>query len=301
MGEWWKSLTEFFANEHAVLAVRVGVMALAGLLLTWGVAIGIGRMFERKTGPGQAKVIRRVVLYAGIIVVILSALHQLGVDLSVLLGAAGILTVAIGFASQTSASNIISGLFLLGEQPFVLGDVIQVGPTTGELVSIDLLSVKIRTFDNLMVRVPNELLLKSTVVNLSKYPIRRMDIQFGVSYHEDIERVREVLTMLAHEHPLCLDEPGPVLLPQDFGEFGLRLQFSVWVTRENFLEVRKVLQSSVLAALRREGIEIPYPHRTLSPGEASRPFPIRIVTAEEEQAALREAAEAAQPRRDPAP
>jgi len=283
MGEWWVSIGEFVDNASAMLALKVCLMALAGLLLTWGAAAAVGRVFERKTGAAQAKVIRRVVGYAGVIVVVLSALHQVGIDLSVLLGAAGILTVAIGFASQTSASNVISGLFLLGEQPFVVGDVIQVGSTTGELVSIDLLSVKIRTFDNLLVRVPNELLLKSPLTNLTRYPIRRLDIQFGVSYHEDFERVRRVVTEVVHDHPLCLDEPAALLLPQDFGEFGLKLQFSVWVARENFLEVRKTMHVKLLDALRREKIEIPYPHRTLSPGEAARPFPIRIVSGPEEE------------------
>ena len=83
--------------------------------------------------------------------------------------AAGLLTVALGFAAQTSASNLISGLFLLGERPFVVGDVIRLASgITGEVVGIDLLSVKIRTFDNLLVRVPNETLLKSELTNLTR-------------------------------------------------------------------------------------------------------------------------------------
>jgi hypothetical protein len=88
--------------------------------------------------------------------VVAGALHQAGLKLGVLPGAAGILTVAIGFASQTSASNLISGLFVIAERPFVVGDIIRVAETTGEVLSVDLLSVKIRTFDNLYVRIPNE-------------------------------------------------------------------------------------------------------------------------------------------------
>ncbi|MFN9975907.1 MAG: mechanosensitive ion channel family protein, partial [Phycisphaerae bacterium] len=113
------------------------------------------------------------------------ALDSLGFDLKVLLGAAGILTVAVGFAAQTSASNLISGLFLMFERPFVVGNSIVIGDLRGEVVAIDMLSTKIRTFTNMMVRIPNETLVKSNIVNLSYFPIRRVDLEVGVAYSSD--------------------------------------------------------------------------------------------------------------------
>ncbi|MEZ4461280.1 MAG: mechanosensitive ion channel [bacterium] len=81
---------------------------------------------------------------------------------------------------------MISGLFLLGERPFVVGDTLQINDTVGEVVSIDLLSVTIRTFDNLAVRVPNETLLKTTFSEPDAFlPIRPLDILLGVAYRED--------------------------------------------------------------------------------------------------------------------
>ena len=85
---------------------------------------------------------------------LVSALVELGFSLGVLVGTAGILTVAIGFASQTSMSNLISGLFLIGEQSFAVGDIIKIDQITGVVLSIDLLSTKLRTFDNTYVRLP---------------------------------------------------------------------------------------------------------------------------------------------------
>ena len=92
------------------------------------------------TNHGQI-LLKRAIFYGIMILMSMSALRELGFDLSVILGAAGILSVAIGFASQTSASNLISGLFLMMERPFSIGDVIRVEQTTGEVISIDLLSV----------------------------------------------------------------------------------------------------------------------------------------------------------------
>ncbi|MFT6270035.1 MAG: small-conductance mechanosensitive channel [Alphaproteobacteria bacterium] len=132
-------------------------------------------------------------------------MKELGFDLSVVLGAAGIFSVAIGFASQTSASNLISGLFLMMERPFSVGDIIRVESTTGEVISIDLLSVKIRTFDNLFVRIPNESRIKTQVTTLTRFPIRRADLQIGIAYKEDIERVKEILNNVA-------TKPIPILI-----------------------------------------------------------------------------------------
>src|SRR5690606_20718837 len=149
---------------------------------------------------------------------------------------------SIGFASQTSASNLISGLFLVGEKPFQLGDIIKVGETVGEVLSIDLLSVKMRTFDNLFVRITNESLIKTEMTNLTRFPIRRFDMLVGVAYREDISKVRETLMQVANANPLCLDEPEPMFFFTGFGDSSLNIQFSVWVKRESFRDLRNTLQ-----------------------------------------------------------
>lgn len=219
----------------------------------------------------------RIITYLVILLFIIMALNAIGFSLGVLLGAAGILSVAIGFASQTSASNIISGLFLVAERPFSVGDMIRVGPTTGEVLSIDLLSVKLRTPDNLFVRLPNETLIKSEVTTLTRFPIRRIDMTVGVAYKEDIKRVRKILEAVAEANPLCLDEPKPLFIFLGFGESSLDMQFSVWVKRENFLLLKNSIHEEVKEAFDAEDIEIPFPHRSIYTGSITEPFPIRIM------------------------
>jgi small-conductance mechanosensitive channel len=220
-------------------------------------------------------ILRRVSFYGIAGLFAASALMELGFDLGVLLGAAGILTVAIGFASQTSASNVISGLFLLGERPFSVGDVIRVNGTTGEVLSVDLLSVKLRTFDNLFVRIPNETMIKTEVTNLRRFPIRRVDLQVGVAYKEDLRRVREVLLDVADRNPLCLEEPAPVIIFQGYGESSINHQFSVWAATDNYLELRNSIPLEIKEAFDEAGIEIPFPHRTLYTGAETDAFPVR--------------------------
>lgn len=277
MDQIWNAIVGLFSDDRLTSVVRATITLIVGLLLARLVSISLGRLLTRRGTPQQSLIARRVSFYVIFGLVLMTVLGQLGFDLSVLLGAAGILTVALGFASQTSASNLISGLFLLGERPFVVGDVIRVEGTTGEVISIDLLSVKLRTFDNLFVRVPNESLLKAQITNLTHFPIRRVDLVLGVAYRENLERVREVLVEVAVRHPLCLDEPAALFIVTGFGDSSIDLQFSVWAARENYLEVKTGIQQSIKQAFDDAAIEIPFPHRSLYTGSVTEPFPVRVV------------------------
>lgn len=255
--------------------LRASSLLVAGFFIAKLASLGLTRAAKNHLDHHQSIMLRRGSYYLILILFFITALHQMGFNLSVLLGAAGILSVAIGFASQTSASNIISGLFLITERPFSVGDMIRVGTTSGEVLSIDLLSVKLRTFDNLLVRIPNETLIKSEVTNMTRFPIRRIDLLIGIAYKEDVRKVRTVMEQVADENPLCLEEPKPLFIFLGFGDSSLNLQFSVWAKRENFLELKNTIQIEIKEAFDAHGIEIPFPQRSLTPG--AEPLSIKIV------------------------
>jgi len=271
------TILNYLASDQVMGALRAILFLLVGFTLARVVSRLVQRLMLRRFTAHHAMIFRRLAFYLILGLFAASALRELGFNLAVLLGAAGVLSVAIGFASQTSASNLISGLFLIGERSFGAGDVIKVGNTTGEVLSVDLLSVKLRTFDNLFVRIPNETLIKSEVTTLTRFPIRRFDLQVGVAYKEDIERVRKVLMDVADRNPVCLDEPKPLFIFNGFGDSSLNIQFSVWARRENFLDLRNSMQIEIKKAFDAEGIEIPFPHMTLYTGSVTDPFPVRMV------------------------
>ncbi len=172
-------------------------------------------------------------------------MRELGFNFGVLLGAAGIVTLAIGFASQTSVSNVISGLFMILERSVGVGDVIKVGSTTGEVIAIDLLSTKLRTFDNLLVRIPNETMIKAEITTLTRFPIRRSRRRIGVAYKDDLQQVEQVLLAVADRNPLSLQEPQPLLIARGFGESSIDYLLGVRVKRENFLELRNQIYREI--------------------------------------------------------
>jgi len=274
---------EFFnmlRTSYLYVLIQALILLLIGYVVARGVSITVIKLVNEKMTKHGLFLLRRTIFYTLLILFALSALKHIGIDLSILLGAAGILTVAIGFASQTSASNLISGIFLMVERPFSISDVIKVNDIVGEVISIDLLSVKLRTFDNLFVRLPNESMIKSAVTTMTKYPIRRADLKIGIAYKEDIEKVRDVLLAIAEKNVICLEEPAPLFILTGFGSSSVDIQFSIWSKRENFLSLKNKMYQDIKKTFDEMGIEIPFPHISLYSGSQSKPFDIELTKTE---------------------
>ena len=272
MIEW----SELWQSPEFMRLLRVTLFTVLGLALMYVISFAAGRMFASRQSPHFSQLMRKFIFYVGSAVILISVLIELGFDLTGLLATAGVATLAIGFAAQTSLSNLISGLFLIGEKPFKIGDLVRVNETTGFVESIDLLSIKIRTFENLFVRIPNESMIKNPVTNLTRYPIRRMDMNIGVAYKEDVGKVFGILQELARENPYALDDPEPLILFNTFGESALEFRYGLWFERSNFLKLRNSIMREIKERFDAEGIEIPFPHVTLYTGSATRPFPVEI-------------------------
>lgn len=277
MNEFWTDIINYLTSDSIWRISRATILVLAGLVIGKIVSSALTRLAHKKLDTHRTLLLKRASYYIIVGLFLISALHEMGFNLGVLLGAAGIFTVAIGFASQTSASNLISGLFLVAERPFSVGDVIKVNNTTGEVLSIDLLSVKLRTFENLFVRIPNESLIKSEVTTLTRFPIRRIDVTIGVAYKEDLKKVRTLLDMVAKNNPLCLEDPKPIYIFLGFGDSSIDIQYSVWAKKENFLDLKNSIHEEIKTAFDENNIEIPFPHRTIYTGSVTTPFPITSI------------------------
>jgi small-conductance mechanosensitive channel len=217
-----------------------------------------GKILKNRLSPQRTFIVKKTIQYTGFVMAALFVFRSMGFDTPAVLGAAGVIGIGVGFAAQTSLSNFISGFFLLSEKPFQVGDVINVDGIIGVVLSVDLLSVKLRTFDNLFIRVPNETLIKSNVTTLTRFPIRRLDLSFNVSYQADLERVREVLLDIAAKNPYVLDNPLPIFRVDAFDRAGPQVVFNVWFDRNNLLDTRTSMYMTIQKRFGEEGIELPY-------------------------------------------
>lgn len=244
--------------------IRLVLIILIGIPLIQFLSQLGKRLSRNRLTPQSEMLIQRGILYIGYLILIVSVLNELGFKLSALLGAAGILGIAIGFASQTSISNIISGIFLISEKPFIIGEVIQSGDTTGTVHSIDLLSVKLHTFDNRYVRIPNEDLIKARIFNISRLPIRAVELRITVPYKENLDQAKLMLKKEAESNPLTLKEPGVIILADSFSPLGIVVIVYAWTTNENYLALKNELVSNIYNAFMKEGISFPIPPSAVS-------------------------------------
>jgi small-conductance mechanosensitive channel len=267
---------QIFVMEKLGSLVRLAALLLIGIPALYFLSKWVRKYTTKKLTAQQTMIFSKLVWYVGFTIIAISILNEFGFKLSHLLGAAGIITIAIGFASQTSMSNVISGLFLIAEKPFEVNDVISVGGATGVVLSIDILSIKLRTFDNRYIRIPNETIIKSEVTNITRFPIRRVDLNVGVAYKEDIGKVRSILMDIAKKHPLVLNEPEPLVVFNGFGNSSIDFLFGVWAVKSDWLTVKNNIAEEVKKRFDEEGIEIPFPHLSLYSGSVTDPIPIRI-------------------------
>lgn len=269
-----------FAEYFSETFIENAIKALLFVAISLPVAI-MGRrwlrsMIGRKYGPHYGMLAGKVFYYLLVAVIVMVFLTELGFSLGPLLGAAGIVGIALGFASQTSVSNVISGFFLIAEKPFEVGDIITIDGNTGVVLSIDTLSVKLRLFDNRFVRIPNEMIIRNVVTNITKFPIRRVETKVSFAYKEDIRRVKDILFDIADKNPLALQEPKPIINFDGFGASSIDLMFNVWAAKEDFLALRNSLQEEIKKRFDQEGIEIPFPHTSIYAGEITKPIPVSV-------------------------
>lgn len=274
------NFNNYISPQVLYQALRIVVFLLISFPLVLLLKKWANSFFSKKYAPHYGMLASKIALYSGMIIIFITVLGQLGISLAPLLAGAGILGVALGFASQTSVSNIISGLFLIAEQPFKVDDIINVNGTIGTVMSVDGLSIKLRTFDNQFVRIPNELIIKTEVINLTRFPIRRFNTIVSVAYKENVQEVREILLDIAEKNRHVLSEPEPQIIFEAFGTSSIDLDFRIWAPSDEWILLKNTIQEEIKQRFDEAGIEIPFPHVSLYAGSETKAMPVEIVTKE---------------------
>ncbi len=260
------SKTDSFINWVRSFITWENLFKLIGTLLIlfiiWVIFRVISRAIrkvpETKLPAQRAAIIVKFVRYIFYVVVVLYILGLFGINLKAIWGAAGIAGVAIGFAAQTSVSNLISGLFVLTEGSIHVGDTIIVGDVTGIVDEVKLLSIRVHTFDNQMVRIPNSTIINSNLMNNSYHNKRRLTLNVGVDYSTDMKTALETLKKAPALCPTVLSDPAPAVWFDGFADSSINLVVAVWFKPVDFLQTKNDLYIAIKQVLDEAGISIPF-------------------------------------------
>ncbi|MDI6867639.1 mechanosensitive ion channel family protein [Methanoculleus sp.] len=239
------------------------LILVIGVLIARLVSINVRRALMDRLPVNERELLTKLVYYGIAIVALLAALPQLNVDLSGLLVAGGIAGIVIGFASQSVISNLISGLFLMFERPIRIGDNINVSDVTGSVEDIRILSTVIKTFDGIYIRIPNEKVFTSNITNYVHNVARRFSYQIGIRYQDDAALAIRIAKDVIEKHPFALRNPSPSVFVDNLGDNGVNLTVFIWAPARNWWEVRTDLLWKIKRAFEENGIQIPFPQRTV--------------------------------------
>ncbi len=245
----------------AAMVILIIAIYLAGLISK----IMCKALDKRGVDKEVGLVITRIVRWAVITLGFFLALHQLGFDLSAFLVSLGVVGFTVGFALQDISKNFVAGMLLLLQQPFDIGNVIEIDGFTGTVLNVDLRATEIRTLDGKIVLIPNADVYSNPITNYSREINRRLDLTIGVACDTDLELARAtVLEAIAGIEGL-LSDPAPQVIFSNFGDSSIDFDLYFWVdTQKNDILFAK--DSAVVminAAFVEKGIEIPYPVQTV--------------------------------------
>jgi len=258
------------------------VLFLVGLLVTrwfqrWldGSVMARGRM-----DTGVRNSIKTGVGYLGVAIAGLIGISAAGIDLSSLALVAGALSLGIGFGLQNIVSNFVSGLILLAERPFKVGDWVVTGSTEGFVKKISVRATEIETFSRQSIIVPNSELINAPVGNWThRNSLGRIEVPIGVSYDADPRKVIEILNEVAQDQELVLNNPAPVVYFAGFGDSSLDFEVKAHVADVlSGLSVRTEMRLRIFERLKAEGIEIPFPQRDLNIKLGDQGEPVTVLT-----------------------
>lgn len=193
----------------------------------------------------------------------LVAIQQLGIDTSSLLALLGAAGLAVGLALKDSLSNFASGVLLILMKPFKIGDFIEAAGIQGTVDKITIFSTLLKTGDNREIIVPNSQIYGGSITNYSSQKQRRIDLIIGVSYEDDIKKVKNLLRELVNNDERILKDPETEIALADLAESSVNFVVRPWVKTEDYWQVRWDLLEAIKIRFDAEGVSIPYPQRTL--------------------------------------
>ncbi len=255
----YASFMDFVLTWARQIGAAVLVFVVGGVVARWIVKFARQHMERRKLDILIINFVINILNWALLLLVITISLSQLGVDTTAMIALLGAAGLAIGLALQDSMKNFASGVLLILFRPFSTGHFVEVADTSGIVESITLFTSTLLTADNREVIVPNSAIYSDTITNYSARPTRRIDMVFGVSYGDDLRKVRELLEEIVKADPRVLAEPAPAIVVGELAASSVNFLVQPWVKNADYLDVKFDITEKVKLAFDDRGITIPYP------------------------------------------
>ncbi len=258
---------EAFIEQTTVFITNYAWNILGALLIFF-----IGRWIARKMVALLGKLLTKqqidetlirfldnIAYYALLVVVLMAATDQLGIDTTSFLAIFGAAGLAVGLALKDSLGNIASGVMLVFFRPFKIGDYVTAGGVSGTVETINVFNTIFLTSDNQRIIVPNGQITNDSITNVSAHPTRRLDLIFGIGYEDNILTAKAIFKNVLDSESRILEEPAPRISVLELADSSVNFCVRPWVKTEDYWDLKFDLTEKIKIALDEAGISIPYP------------------------------------------
>ncbi|AAM05125.1 mechanosensitive ion channel family protein [Methanosarcina acetivorans] len=233
------------------------------VLLFRVLTIYLRRSLKDRISKDVGEPILKLIYYGSLVIVFIAALPLIGLNPSGLLLAGGITGIILGFASQNIVGNLVSGFFLMVERPIKIGDQVEINGTAGYVTDIRIISTLIRTYDGLLVRLPNQQVFTTNITNIVGHPVRRFEYTIGIRYSDDANAAIWLIKDLIDKEPFALQNPSPSVFVSDLGDSAVKIVVRIWAPVSEWFGLKTRLLWDIKCTLEENGIEVPFPQRVL--------------------------------------
>lgn len=266
-----KSVKSGIILENIINFFSNGLLALLTVFVFYCIWFVINKVLSKsfrfyKTDLTTSNFILMIVKYAILTIGLISALGKVGINTMSLMTSVGVLGLTVGFAAKDVLSNLISGVFIFWDRPFVIGDLVEIGDKYGEVKSITLRTTRVVTPDGKMLAIPNSNIVNSTVASYTNYPHLRLDIPVTVSVYEDIQKSRLLLLeMLKNDQDIEMSIKPRVVVTQ-LNDYNIEIQLQVWIKNEReHITKRFELREKIFNTLRDNNVDMPFETLKIEP------------------------------------
>nr|WP_324258161.1 mechanosensitive ion channel domain-containing protein [Cellvibrio fontiphilus] len=257
-------LVDLYVMPWSIKILLALVIFLIGQLVAKIVSSMVGKVLSHtKLDTILVEFIQSLLRALLMVVVIIAALDQLGVNTNSVIAILGAAGLAIGLALQGSLQNFAAGFMLLIFRPFKAGDFVEAAGVAGIIDKIGIFSTLMHTGDNKQVVIPNGTIYSSNIINYSAHPTRRIDMIFSIGYNDDIRLARDVIAKVISADERVLKDPEPLIAVGELAAHSVNFFVRPWVKTEDFWDVRFALTEKIKLAFDEHGITIPFPQMDL--------------------------------------
>nr|WP_320191531.1 mechanosensitive ion channel domain-containing protein [uncultured Desulfobacter sp.] len=255
-------MVTYWVTTYSVKILAALLILVIGKWIARRITNLITKLMEKnKVDLTLVRFLDSIIYYTFMVVIVIAAAGQLGINTTSFLTIVGAAGLAIGLALKDSLSNFASGVMLVLFRPYRVNDFVDIGGTTGTVVSISLFTTELNTPDNQKVIVPNSGITSNVITNVTANPTRRVDLVIGIGYDDDIKKAKEVIQGVLTEEKRILPTPAPLIAVSELADSSVNFVVRPWVKTGDYWSVYFALTENIKLALDANGISIPFPQQ----------------------------------------